>query len=127
MINRIVVKLPYPTRVGFFVKRKVGFSFDNLSAFYLREEIECNSGEQLKAWIKTNGESRLYMETLFAAAKSYCTHNVKRFKLDKRKMTQGIALLDENVSKQILKAWTNSETFGVKQSKAVENDKKKAI
>lgn len=114
MINRIVISLPYPTRVGFFIKKKVGFSFDNLSAFLMREEIECSTSADLQAWLKKNGENKLYLETLFAAAKAYKMHNVKRFNLDKKKFIQGLALLNEETSKKLVAAWTNSATYGGK-------------
>jgi nitrogen regulatory protein PII-like uncharacterized protein len=124
MINRTEIKLPYPTRVGFFVKKKVGFSFDNLAIFLLHESIEVDTQEDFKKWLKNNSENRLYIETLWNAAKAYNMHNAKKFKLKKEKFVKGLAMLDEQTAKHLMNAWKNAESFGAKKPY---NAKKKVI
>jgi len=115
MINRTEIKLPYPTRVGFFVKKRVGFSFDELAIFFMHQSIGVNSQSELKKWLEKNSDNHLYIETLWAATKSYCHHNVKRHNLDKSKFIKGLAMMDKKTAKELMTVWNNSQTFGTRK------------
>lgn len=111
----VIVELPCPLRVGFFSlnkKKKIGFSFDNLAAFQFRENTGVDT--DLKKWVKTNGESKFFAETVWGAAESYAMHNKKNVGISKTKFMLGIAQLSEKESKKLIEAWNHSTTFGSK-------------
>ena len=120
MINRIKVKMPYPIRVGFFIiniKKKIGFSFDNLATFLLHEVV----GSNLESWVKENGENRFFIEQYFAAHKSYCLHE-KKDHVNKERFIKGLSFADPETVDRIMKAATHAYQFGA--TEGIPNKKK---
>jgi hypothetical protein len=71
----IKIKLPYPIKLGFgfsrFVKREIGFSFDQRSMFQLMQNNNIDLPTHTK-WLKKTPKNIIVAETLFAGAQSYC-------------------------------------------------------
>ena len=117
--NIVQIKLPCPIRVGFFSlnrKIKVGFSFDNLSAFFLRENNSIGNGADFRRWEKENDNSRIQSEIIFGAYMSYCSHFKVKQKLSIDQINYGISQLSEVEAKRIMNAWQFSTTYGYREA-----------
>ena len=118
MINRIVIELPLPVKVGVFFfnrKRKVGFSFDNLAKFNFSQEQGINTPDELKEWVKKHGENTYMVQQLYAAHLSYNMHERIEEDVDKNKFMVAIANVGEEVISKIVEVWKRSESFGAKE------------
>jgi len=126
MNNIVTIELPCPIRVGFFSlnrKKKIGFSFDNLSAFIFRENIGGNEAN-LKEWVKEKGDSIFFIETLWAAANSYAQHNRIKLPISKKIFTVSISQISEEDVKKLVDAMKFSQTYGMKTLKSKKKTKK---
>jgi hypothetical protein len=126
-LNRVKVKLPYPVRVGLFyidLKKNVGFSFDNMAVFLLKENLGLKDSSELKQWIEKKSANELMIEQLFAAHQSFCLWE-KESSISKKRFMDGISKITKEELQKIIKVWEHSETFGVKnipgKKKAVRN------
>jgi len=117
MVGEIVIRLPYPYRIGFItvsVKRRVGFSFDQRAIYNLIENNEIDLPDY-KKWMDQVGNSVVIREMLFAAACSYAEKHNRRKWVKRDKLTKGFIELPDHVQKSVLDAWTKSESFGYKE------------
>lgn len=116
--DTIVVKMPYPIRVGRFsisLDKKVGFTFTNLTIFFFRQNIGVETNKQLQDWHKENGHAKFMFETLWAAYEAYCALNYKKVKLDKEHFILAFSALTEDKKEQVLKVMQQAQDFGLKQ------------
>jgi len=115
MINRVTIKLPYQKRFGLISinsKKKVSFSFDNLSLFIFREDNKIDTTEDFSKWRKEHSEFDLFVHAAFCAAKSYCMHEKKSFKLQLNKFALGLAQVDKDELQRLIDVWNNSQSYG---------------
>ncbi len=118
-LNRVTIKLPYPIRVGLFyiqIKKEIGFSFDNMSLFLLRENLGLSDSSELKQWIEKRSTNELMVEQLFAAHQSFCLWE-KKTSIAKKKFMEGISHIGKDDLKKIIEVYERSDTFGSKKSK----------
>ena len=115
MINRIDIKIPYPKKVGFIsinFKKRVFFSFDNLSLFIFREDNKIETSKDLTEWQKQHPQFDMFVHAAYSAAKSYCMHERKPFKLDLNKFALGLAQLKKEELNNLIEVWKRSQTYG---------------
>jgi hypothetical protein len=120
MKDELITYLPYPYRFLWFTinwKKKIGFTFTNLSVFNFRENNNINNSDDYKKWIKDNGESRYMLEMIYAAAQAYCMDNRLKQKFTKSKLAAAFALADAEIQKSIVSGWSKSHTFGLVEGK----------
>jgi len=118
MINRIEMELPLPVKVGVFFfnrKRKVGFSFDNLAKFNLRERLNLETPKDLEKWVEASGQNMFLVETLYSAHLSYNMHNRIDRDIDKSKFMIAISKIGEKQTKRLVDCWKKSESYGAKK------------
>ena len=84
----------------------------------MRESLGLKTGDDLKQWIKKNGNERLWIETIWAAAKSYNAHEkgLSNFNLDYKRFLMGLQQMKEDDKAALLNAYNHSNTFGMKQT-----------
>jgi len=125
MNGTIEIKLPYPIRVGFirfFVKRKIGFSFDQLSLFRVLENNNIDLPDHSK-WLKETNQSKIVIETLYAGAQSYCIHRRKKDNFTRKGLALALSEAGEEVTAKIVDCYMKSEKLGYKKIPV----KKKAV
>jgi len=111
------MELPLPVKVGVFFfnrKKKVGFSFDNLAKFNLREGLGLETHKDLDEWVKKHGQNMFLVETLYSAHQSYNMHNRINKDIDKAKFMVSISNIGEDQTKRLVECWKKSESYGSK-------------
>ena len=122
----IEIRLPYPVRLGFvsfFIKRNIGFSFDQLSMFRLLQNNEIDLPTH-SDWLKKTPKSVIASEQIFAAAESYCISRRKKNNFTKEGLAKALNEAGEKVTKRIIDCYMQSEQLG--QRKMPGRGKKKA-
>jgi hypothetical protein len=115
MINQIKIDIPYQKRWGIFsitVKKKIWFSFDQLSLFLFYRDEKINDMNDLSEWRKNHGEFDLFVYGAYYAAKSYYMDKSEVFGIDFKKFAFGIAQLDKSKLEEIVKVWKTSQSYG---------------
>ena len=113
----IEVRLPYPFKVGFitiFVKRKIGFSFDQRSIFNLLQNCNIDLPKH-GAWLKSTPKGVIVSETIYAAAQSYCIERQMKYNFTKEKLAKSLSEADRAILDSIIKTWKESELFGKRE------------
>ena len=122
--NSILVSLPYPFKFMTF-KRKIGFSFVNLTNFLFAQENSLKTSTDYENLVKEKGEAYIVAESLYSAAKAYCLLNKKKENFTRDGLRKAIALSDTETQEQIMKVWRESETYGATIKKKELAKKKK--
>ena len=118
MINQVTIKIPYPKRLGVFMlntKKKVSFSFDNLSMFIFREDNNIDTVADFNKWQKEHSDFDMFVYAAFSAAKSYANKKCKKFNLDIKKFALGLAQCDAADIERLTKVWKDSQSYGAEK------------
>jgi len=122
----IKIKLPYPIKLGFgfskFVKRTVGFSFDQRSMFQLLQNNKIDLPNHAK-WLKKTPQGVVILETLYAGAQSYCIERRIKDNFTKEGFSKALHEAGEETVAKLVKRWQDSEQLGNKKIPG----KKKAV
>jgi len=116
MINQLTLRIPYYKRIGFIsfnIKKKVDFSFDNLSMFIFREDEKIDTPDDFEQWQKEHSQYDLFIHAVYSAAKSYYLQHKKDFKFDIKKFALGLAQLPESDLKKLTEVWQRSQNYGI--------------
>ena len=116
MINKYSLKIPYPKKFGiisFNTKKKVNFSFDNLSLFLFREENKIDTPEDFRNWKKEHSDFDLFVYAAYFAAKSYAVQNRKILKLQLNKFALGLAQANPDELTKLTEVWKRSQEYGI--------------
>ncbi len=120
MHDRIEVRIPYPIRIfGLNVafKRKIGFSFTNLSIFLFREANKLETSEDYNNWLANNGEEKgLISEMLYYAAKAYSMEEKRAENFTKEGIQVAITMAPKAMQEEIMGTWRESQVFGLKST-----------
>ena len=114
-ISTAMLKIPYPKRLGFIslnTKRKVYFSFDNLSLFLLREENKIITPDDFVKWQESHTSYDVFVHATYYAAKSYAIQNRKKFDLKIGKFALGLAQCKSDDLVKLTEVWKRSQEFG---------------
>lgn len=120
MNNKIIIKMPIPYKVwAFFINwpKEIGFSFDQLSMFQFRKNVEFDDmadGKTLEKWVKTHGNDRFYLESLYGAYESHCIHNTIK-PISKEKFALGVNNCKKEELKPVIDLWNESLQYGAKK------------
>jgi len=95
----------------FFFKRKIGFSFDQLSMFRLLQNNSIDLPSHSK-WIKETPRHKIAAEQIFAAAESYCITRRRKNNFTKEKLSKALIEAGEEVTKKIIDCYMQSEQLG---------------
>lgn len=117
MNGTIEIKLPYPHKMGFitmFVKRNIGFSFDQRSLYQLLENNKIDLPKH-KGWLKNTPQSVIIFETIYAGAQSYRIRLRKKDNFTKIGLSKALTEAGQDVIKQITDCWQKSEQLGYKK------------
>ena len=114
--DKIEVRIPYPFRflgLNIAFKKKIGFSFTNLSIFLFREANNITTSEDYTNWLTNNGEEQgLIPEMLYYAAVAYAMENKKPEKFTKNGIKVAITMAPKTVQEEIMNTWRLSQVFG---------------
>jgi len=113
----IEIKLPYPIRWGFirfYIKRKIGFSFDQRSLFQLLQNNNIDLPQHSK-WLKETSQAVIVLETLYAGAQSYCIERRVRDNFTKKGLSLAMSEAGEEVTSKIVDCYMKSEKLGYKK------------
>lgn len=113
----IILKLPYPIRIGFirlFIKRKIGFSFDQRSLFQVLQNNNIDLPDHSK-WLKETSQSRIVLETLYAGAQSYCIERRVKDNFTKKGLSLALSEAGEDVTSKIIDCYMKAEKLGHKE------------
>jgi hypothetical protein len=123
----IEIRLPYPIKLGFgfskFVKRTIGFSFDQRSMFQLTKVNNDIDLTGYKQWLKKTPDSLVVFETLYAGAQSYCIERRIKDNFTKKGLEKALNEAGKETVEKLVKCWQDSEQLGNKKIPG----KKKAV
>jgi len=125
MNGTIKLKLPYPRKVGFitfFISREIGFSFDQRTMFQLLRNNDIDLPNHSE-WLKNTNQSKVVLETIFAAAQSYCIERREKDNFTKEGLSKSLTEAGEDATNKIVQCWKDAEHFGNKKIPS----KKKAV
>lgn len=118
MINKVTIKIPYPKKLGLIflnTKKKVSFSFDNLSMFIFREDNKIDTVAHFNKWQKEHSDFDMFVYAAYAAAKSYSTNERKKFNLNLNKFALGLAQAEKSDLEKLTKVWKDSQSYGAER------------
>ena len=124
MNNQTVLILPYPHKflgIQYFVKRKIGFLFNNWTKLQFQENNGFKTSQDIYDYEKKYGSARVPNELIFAGAQVYCLKNRLKENFSKHGLILALSATTEENRLKIIEALNNSETFGLRQ------DEKKKI
>lgn len=99
----------------FPVKIKVGFLFWNEAILYAAREMKIELKDFFE-WAQKN-QTLYFTEMLYASYLVWCKENFIKPKLNKKELIYSFSLLPESKQKELMKTWSESESFGVKEEK----------
>ena len=112
----IEIKLPYPKKIWlftYFVKRSIGFSFNQRAIFNLLENNKIDLPQHAK-WLKETPQSVVVFETIYAAAQSYCEVRRVNDNFTKKGLEKSLIECSDSDKEAILNCWKESEHLGFK-------------
>jgi hypothetical protein len=99
----------------FPVKIKVGFLFWNEAILFVAREMKIELKDFFE-WAEKN-QTLYFTEMLYASYLVWCKENFVKPKLSKRELVYSFSTLPESKQKELMKVWSESESFGVKEEK----------
>ena len=115
MLHRVEIKMPRPSRVGYFLRRKkVGFSFDNLSFYLLAKANDLKTSDDIENYVEKVGKNTYLLQQFYYAHLSYqyWVNKTAKPKMSINKMAVSFALVDEDTIKKLSEAMEYAETWG---------------
>jgi hypothetical protein len=97
------------------VKIKVGFLFWNEAILLVAREMKIEL-KDFFSWAEKN-QTLYFTEMLYASYLVWCKENFVKPKLSKRELVYSFSTLPESKQKELMKVWSESESFGVKEEK----------
>jgi hypothetical protein len=113
----IILPVTYPIRFGFvtfYLKRKIGFSFNQRALFNLLQNNEIDL-KNYKEWMESKGRALVMFETMFAGAQSYRQELRRKDNFTKKGLSLALAYAGDNTVNEILECWKQSEQLGYKR------------
>lgn len=121
----VEVKLPYPIKIlggTFYRNRIIGFSFDQLSMLIILKNNNVDM-KKYSAWRKKINNNKFVIETMFAAAQSYCKERRLKDNFTKKGLLHAFDECSNETRELIAACWKDSEELGYKELPG----KKKAV
>lgn len=116
--NHIIkVSLPYPINPWFSIPRKIGFSFDNMALFCMRERLGLTGAADLTEYVKKYGNEKLLEASIIGAAESYCISKRIKNNFTIPKLVKAVNNSTPDIREEIGNAIKFSQFFGISEKK----------